>query len=351
MGAVAAVTVAAAAAWWLRTPPGAPDAAASVPIDTAAVVRTTLTRTTQLSGTLGYTGSYTLTSQLQGTATALPAPGQVLHRGQRVYEVDGAAVFLFYGARPAWRRFEEGMPPGPDVRQLEQNLAALGFAPHVLVDNRFSRATEAAIDAWQRATGQPRTGRVDRGRVLFAPTALRIESDVALLGAPVAPGQPIATASSPIPVVTLPVPPTQSYLVHVGDRVGVTLPSGDSSSGRVTDISAVAQAAPDQQPRGQGSAPDASIPAHVALDQPSVAANLDQAPVTVTVTDQRVDNVLAVPVTALVALEGGGYAVWLDKPQAARQLVAVRPGLFTDTLVQVTSGGLHVGDRVEVPAS
>jgi peptidoglycan hydrolase-like protein with peptidoglycan-binding domain len=347
---VVAVTLAGATAWWLRPPRGAPDAAASVPIDTAAVVRTTLTRTTQVPGTLGYAGSYTLVSQLQGTITALPTPGSVLRRGQRVYEVDGAPVFLFYGARPAWRPFEPGMPPGPDVRQLEQNLAALGFAPDVLVDNRFSPATEGAVRAWQRATGQPRTGRVDLGRVLFAPTALRIEADEVALGAPAPPGQPVATASSPTPLVTLAVPPTQTYLVRAGDRVGVTLPSGAASTGHVTDISTVAQAPPDQQARGQGAAPDASIPAHVTLDRPSVARGLDQAPVTVTVTDERVTNVLAVPVTALVALAGGGFGVWLDKPQTPRRLVAVTPGLFTDTLVQVTAAGLRVGDRVEVPA-
>jgi hypothetical protein len=59
--------------------------------------------------------------------------------------------------------------------------------------------------------------------------------------------------------------------------------------------------------------------------------------------------VLAVPITALVALAGGGYGVWVDAG-VARHLVAVSPGLFTDTLVQVTAPGLRVGDRIEVPA-
>jgi hypothetical protein len=33
-----------------------------------------------------------------------------------------------------------------------------------------------------------------------------------------------------------------------------------------------------------------------------------------------------------------------------RHLFAVTPGLFANTLVQVTATQLHVGDRVEVPA-
>jgi hypothetical protein len=88
----------------------------------------------------------------------------------------------------------------------------------------------------------------------------------------------------------------------------------------------------------------------VTLDRPAVAAGLDQTPVSVTVTDQRVTDVLAAPVTALVALAGGGYAVWLHPATAARRLVAVTPGLFTDTLVQLTAPGLRAGDLVEVPA-
>jgi hypothetical protein len=87
----------------------------------------------------------------------------------------------------------------------------------------------------------------------------------------------------------------------------------------------------------------------VALDHPAVAAHLDQAPVTVNVTDRKVSGVLALPITALVALAGGGYGVWLDSARG-RTLTAVTPGLFATTLVQVTATGLRPGDRVEVPA-
>lgn len=356
----ALVAAGGASAWWLAWPRGGTDAQATVPVDTAAVARTTLTTTTQLSGTLGYSGSYAITPQLQGTLTARPAPGTVVRRGQKVYEVDGVGVFLFYGARPAWRAFSLGMSPGGDVHELEQNLTALGFGDDLAVNDTFSWATAQAVRDWQLATGQVVTGTAQLGRIAFAPAPLRVITDNASLGAIPQPGQPVLTASTPDPIVTVPVPATQTYLVHRGDRVTVTVPSGATSTGRVVAISPVAAPATDNasdQPNGQSGSnsqqqpqqQEASVPALVRLDHPGVAAHLDQAPVTVTVVDRQVRGVLAVPVTALVALAGGGYAVWVDA-NGARHLVAVTPGLFADTLVQVSGAGLHVGDRVEVPA-
>jgi hypothetical protein len=351
--AVVAALVAAgsAVAWWLGSPRDDTHAPASVAVDTVAVVRTTLTTTTQLSGTLGYAGTYSLVDELPGTITALPAPGHLIQRGRRVFEVDGVGVVLFYGARPAWRAFSLGMTPGSDVRQLERNLAALGFGAQLAVDDTFTWYTELAVARWQRATRQPVTGQIELGRVAFAPTALRVVTADIPLGAPAQPGQPVLTASSPNPVVTVPVPANQTYLVHRGDRVTVTVPSGATSSGRVVSVSPVAAAARDEsgQSSGPNGPPQASVPALVALDRPSVAARLDQAPVTVTVVDRRVKDVLAVPVTSLVALSGGGYAVWVDAA-GRRHLVAVTPGLFADTVVQVNAPALRVGDRVEVPA-
>jgi hypothetical protein len=55
-----------------------------------------------------------------------------------------------------------------------------------------------------------------------------------------------------------------------------------------------------------------------------------------------------------MALAGGGYAVEVvhgSGTLATRDLVPVQTGLFSDTLVQVTSPGLTVGMKVEVPSS
>jgi hypothetical protein len=167
------------------------------------------------------------------------------------------------------------------------------------------------------------------------------------------PGQPVISASSPDPVVNVPVPAAQTFLVHPGDRVTVTMPSGATSTGRVVGISSIATAATGSpEDGGQSSAPNgpqpATVPAVVSLDHPSVAAHLDAAPVT-NVTDRRVSGVLAVPVTALVALAGGGYGVWVDAA-GSRHIVAVTTGLFANALVQVNASQIRAGDLVEVPA-
>ena len=158
------------------------------------------------------------------------------------------------------------------------------------------------------------------------------------------------TATSTTVVVSVPVPVAQSYLVRVGDAVTVTLPAGDTTAGRVESVSTVAtgaDASPGPQERSNGPV-EATVPAIVALTAPDAAANLDQAPVTVNVTSRSVRGVLAVPVTALVALAGGGYGVYL-RDGGERRLVPVTPGLFANTLVEVRGDALHEGDTVEVP--
>jgi hypothetical protein len=94
----------------------------------------------------------------------------------------------------------------------------------------------------------------------------------------------------------------------------------------------------------------ATVAVTVRLIHPGVAGHLDQAPVNVNIVTAQVRGVLVVPISALVALAGGGYAVEVVDG-AARQLTAVRTGLFSATLVQVSGTGLSAGTEVEVPSS
>jgi hypothetical protein len=59
--------------------------------------------------------------------------------------------------------------------------------------------------------------------------------------------------------------------------------------------------------------------------------------------------VLAVPVTSLLALLGGGYAVEVHVSSVATRLVAVEAGVYADGWVEVTGVGLEVGAEVVVP--
>ena len=90
----------------------------------------------------------------------------------------------------------------------------------------------------------------------------------------------------------------------------------------------------------------------ITLGHTPPGAALDQAPVNVNITSQQVDNVLAVPVTALLARSPGGYVVEVIGRGNTRRYVPVRVGIFDDNsgLVQVT-GALAPGQRVVVAAS
>jgi Putative peptidoglycan binding domain len=336
---------------------------------TARVVRTNLTNTVQVGGSLGYAGSVTVVNQAAGTAyTALPWLGQVIRRGQRLYEVDGYPVTLLYGRRPAWRELALGVANGPDVAQLDRNLIALGYAsPATLtVSNTFTLATAYAVQRWQGALGVLVTGTVPLGQVVFAPGPLRVTSLTVELGGAAQAGGVVLAATSPDPVVTAALPAAQEYLVHQGDPVTVTLPDGTTrTAGAITAVSRVASAAPAGAPAGPSAGPEAAgspggggpggpgsgatVQLSVRLARPRLAGHLDQAPVTVNIVSQRARNVLAVPVNALVALAGGGYAVEVSQGRGLR-LVGVQTGLFGGTLVQVSGAGLAAGTRVEVPA-
>src|SRR5689334_21475935 len=353
----ALAAVAAGAVLGRPSPRTGSQAAAAVATSSAPVARADLTNTIQVAGTLGYAGFRTIIDQATGTAfTALPAAGAVVRRGQALYEVDGSPVILFYGTRPAWRALYAGVAAGPDVTQLNRNLIALGFGDGLTVSGYFTAATAYAVERWQAARGLPVTGTVPLGQVAYAPGALRVTAVTAVPGAPPQPGTGVLTATSTVPVVLAQVPVSQEYLVRAGDDVTVTLPDGVTATpGIVTAVSPVASAASGSgsgQAQGQAAAQgpgQATVQVTIRLGRPAAAGRLDQAPVTVGIVSARARGVLAVPVSALVALAGGGYAVDVVHGQG-RHLVAVRTGLFAQTLVQVSGPGLAAGQRVEVPA-
>jgi multidrug efflux pump subunit AcrA (membrane-fusion protein) len=94
----------------------------------------------------------------------------------------------------------------------------------------------------------------------------------------------------------------------------------------------------------------ATVNVAVSLSKASPAGSLDQAPVTVNITNNSANQVLAVPTTALLALAGGGYAVEVVEPDGTRRLVGVTTGIFDHQsgLVQVSGSGLAAGQQVVV---
>ena len=159
-------------------------------------------------------------------------------------------------------------------------------------------------------------------------------------GSSVGPGTPVLATSSADTSVAVALPAEDQGILAAGDTVTVILPDNRRVPATVTEVGTVAS-------QTQGG--DATFEVTVLLDDPSAAAGLDEAPVDVeVVTDSRLD-VLAVPVTALVALAEGGYAVEVEQPDGSVRVAAVEPGFYSSGLVEITSGAVNAGDRVVVP--
>jgi peptidoglycan hydrolase-like protein with peptidoglycan-binding domain len=347
--ASAAVLVAGAAGWVLLRDEGAGpagDRALEPLTGTAKVSRQDLVSRVDVDGTLGYGGERTVTNQLAGTVTVVPAQGAVISRGQSLYSIGNRSVPLLYGELPAWRAFSVGMSDGPDVRQLEQNLVALGHATEaeLSVDEHFSSSTAAAIRRWQKALGVQQTGAVELGEAVFLPDAIRVSGVKLDQGAPAPPGAPALTVTSTTRLVTVDLEASKQSLVKVGDKVEVKIPGGRTTTGSITSVGTVAQ------PKGQGESAKQVIPVAISLDEAEAAGRLDQAPVKVAITANSRKGVLAVPVNALLALREGGYGVRLVEG-ANRRIVPVETGLFAKGMVEVSGNWLREGLDVEVPAS
>ncbi len=353
--AVVAVLVALAAAGTFLYVRGLhPAAAASGSPATASslstIVRRTLESQIQVNGTLGYTGSYPVINDAPGHWTSLPAAGQVISQGQAIYSVDGSPVILLYGSTPAYRDFRPGMSDGQDVKELEQDLLALGYgnSSNLFATGHFDSYDVAAIKRWQKATGQVQTGVIALGQVVFLPAAIRITSVSATLGTMAQPGAPMAIATSTARQVVVSLSANQQSLVKVGDKVAITLPNHQTTTGTVSAVGTVATASSGGGGGGGGGTP--TIEVDIAPTDPAATGTLDAAPVAVSIVAASVADVLAVPVTSLLAQSDGTFAVEVVDAEGQHRMVTVTLGLFDDAdgLVQVDGAGLAAGQKVIV---
>lgn len=336
----------------------ATPAAQQPPANTATVEKGRLSAMVSLDGTLTYgarsDGSlYSVINQTSGTATWLPAVGQVVEQGQVIYRVDGNPVVLLYGSTPAYRTVSAGMT-GADVTELNADLVALGYATAAEIpagSDTFTAATATALKKLQATLSISPTDPLPLGQAVFEPVAVRVTTVPATLGGTLQAGQPVLQGTSTTRVVTIALDAAQQSAVNVGDHVVIALPNNTTTPGVVSSVGTVATTpSPSNGGAGNGrSTPTVTV--EVQPTDPAAIGSLDQAPVQVEITTAEVESALSVPVTALVGKSGGGFAVEVVRAGGRHELVAVKLGLF-DTAggrVQV-EGELHEGDRVVVPS-
>lgn len=229
---------------------------------------------------------------------------------------------------------------GPDVLQLETALSSLGFdADGALeVDGSFDTATADAIKQLQEATGGEPDGFLGAAEVRFAASDVRVNEILADIGSSVQAATPVLGLSSIEKIVVLELPAVDQGVVTVGDTVIVELPDGTETPATVSSVSETAR---------QGQA-GTVFRIEILLDDPTVAINYEQAPVDVTVVSDSVEDVIAVPVSALLALREGGYAIEVMESDGSTRLIAADPGFFADGYVEIEAD-VQPGDLVVVP--
>jgi peptidoglycan hydrolase-like protein with peptidoglycan-binding domain len=334
--AVVTAAVVTAAALGLGGAPAAPPPTVAA-AKTEPVTRTTLTQTQQVNGVLGYGEATAVTAQGNGVLTWLPQPGATLSRGAVVYRLDNLPVVLFHGSLPLYRPLRAG-DSGPDVREVEQNLAALGYGGFT-VDTKFTAATAAAVKRWQKDRGYAQTGVVDPAVIVLAPGQIRVTSVTAHLGDRA--GGPVLAYAGTTRVISVALEVALQSLVRKGMAAVVTLPDGSTAEGTVASVGRVVTQGDVQHPP--------TIGVTVSVVDQSRFGDLDQAPVVVAIVSAHADNVLTVPVVSLVALAEGGYGVQVAD-DAGTRFVAVNLGMFGQGRVEVSGTGIAEGTQVVVPS-
>jgi peptidoglycan hydrolase-like protein with peptidoglycan-binding domain len=321
---------------------------------TALAARRDLVQRSTVSGTLGYGDERRVVNYSPGTITSLPQEGRVLRPGAVLYRVNEQPVVLFSGSRPAWRPLGVGVTDGLDVRQLEENLRALGYDRErgMTIDEHFSASTTAAVGRWQKDVGLVETGRVEFGNIVFLSGRRRVGRVAALIGDPARRGAEVMTTSSTERLVTAEIDTGDQGDIAVGGKVLIDLLNGTATTGTIKKVGKVASVAAQQGGGGQaGSAPTTStITFEVRPDRLAVVGRLDKAPVEVGVASEQAKNALSVPVSALLALRGGRYGVEIVR-DGTTIVVPVTPGLYSDGgYVELRRGRVKPGDLVVVPA-
>lgn len=265
-------------------------------------------------------------------------------------------VTVFYGDAVSWRTLSVEASPGSDIRQLEDNLAALGFDPEdaMVVDDVFDEATEQAVMRWQESLGTTADGTVAATDIIYTPGPVKAGSpgEGIKLGNAISAGS-VLTDLVPVSRITLDaaggettestqqivlsMPVDDRDLIEEGTEVVVELADDTEVDAVVASIGAPVT--------GESGSTVAVVVVPVEpIDDTWTGTN-----VSIKLTTQLVKQVMAVPVSALLALIEGGYAVEVQEPDGSTQLIAVETGMFADGLVEISGEGLSEGMNVVVP--
>lgn len=275
-------------------------------------------------------------AQLAAARAALEATSRGLHKELAAARIDAATARV--SVATAEDKLDElhmtleGLAAqasdDADVQQIADNLAALGYQGPL----------PAQVRAWLRDSGLPVTGIVGPSQLVVTSGPVHIASHSTSPGETVLAssqdGGAILEFASTEKLVTLPLSVSDQGLAAVGRAVVVTLPDEASVDGTISEIGSIVT--------------DGTIEVTIAIADQAALSDLQVASVDVELVSASRDDVLSVPVAALLARPEGGFAV--EVVNGADSTVSpIETGLFASGRVEISGDGLIEGMRVGVP--
>ncbi|RPF22794.1 hypothetical protein [Myceligenerans xiligouense] len=272
---------------------------------------------------------------------------------QEAYDTEVSAL---EDAKKALTAAQQGGSSSPEPTGESDGAGATGEAPDL------ASLAAAVKDAQKNVSEAARDFTVARAEFVSPADVVIVDSSqIRVASVPVRVGEPAsgevlrwtgATISAEAEVTR-----SQQASLSVGDSVTVTLPDGQELPGKIasTDGShpdgGSGDGAVDGAGGGEGESAESATVVVEIEDQDELSGSVGAA-VRIEVTTDSVEDALIVPVTALVALAEGGYAVekvMPDSSPGSGTLVPVEVGLVAEAKVQVTSAQLDEGDKVLIP--
>lgn len=240
----------------------------------------------------------------------------------------GDAEAKFDELRTAHDTLAAEVSDGSDIQQIAVNLTALGYTGPL----------PEQIRMWQRDAGLPVTGVVGPSNLFIAPGPVHVATHEAGVGERLVAASPDVGAilgySSTDKRVTVPLSVGDQGIAALGDTVAITLPGNASVKGTISAIGSVVTAG--------------NIDVTITIADQAALGTLEVASVDVEFVSGGRDDVLSVPVGALIALPEGGFAVEIVG-EGERTVVPVRTGLFASGRVEIVGDGIAEGMHVGVP--
>lgn len=305
----------------------------------AQVERRTLEETLVTRGTVGFQQMGAIEVGGSGRVTGVGiSNGDVLDGDQMVMLLDGRPVVTMDGLAPFWRDLSVGSR-GDDVAALQAFLAERGFLASE-PDGRFGSSTRRALEAWQEQHGMSdHDGVLKMGDTVVGEWPARVGQVRVEEGDFLGQGDEIATLTSDSAAVSLGLLPSERLQVVEGMDVRIEVAAtGQRATGVVSEVSLDAI-------DGQGGLLYPAV-----VDVTEILEVPEGTQVRLTIVVQQAEDVVAVPVAAVVSDASGGPVVRVVAATGEIETVPVELGFAEGAWVEVTSG-LSGGESVVVAES